>query len=156
MAATLGVQIVNVQVARQHEEDDDWGNAWMQLNAEGTGTGPYRIVEFEPGQQVVIERGEIDIIDRNGVSYEALPELEKNPDLTVDHSTSTEVVYLTLTEAGPLATPEARQAMCWAFPYDDVLSGYYRGYAKQGAGPVAETVRGFAPATFTYTTDLNK
>jgi peptide/nickel transport system substrate-binding protein len=189
MAATLGVQIVNVQVAREHEEDGDWGNAWMQLNAEGTGTGPYRIVEFEPGDRVVmerydgywggwegphfdrivvrvveefetrrqlIERGEIDIIDRNGVSYEALPELEKNPDLTVDHSTSTEVEYFTLTEAGPLATPEARQAMCWAFPYDDVLEGVYKGYAKQGVGPVAETVRGFAPETFTYSTDLAK
>jgi peptide/nickel transport system substrate-binding protein len=189
IAATLGVQIVNVKVAREHEEDGDWGNAWMQLNAEGTGTGPYRIVEFEPGQQVVmeryddywggwdrphfdrivvrvieeaetrrqlIERGEIDIVDRFGVTYEALPELEQNPDLTVDRSTSTEVEYFTLTPAGPLATPEARQAMCYAFPYDDVLSGYYKGYAKQGAGPVAETVRGFAPETFTYTTDLNK
>jgi peptide/nickel transport system substrate-binding protein len=189
MAATLGVQVVNVKVAREHEEDGDWGNAWMQLNAEGTGTGPYRIVEFEPGDRVVmerydgywggwegphfdrivvrvveefetrrqlIERGEIDIIDRNGVSYEALPELEKNPDLTVDRSTSTEVEYFTLTEAGPLATPEARQAMCWAFPYDDVLEGVYKGYAKQGVGPVAETVRGFAPETFTYSTDLAK
>jgi peptide/nickel transport system substrate-binding protein len=189
MAATLGVQVVNVKVAREHEEDGDWGNAWMQLNAEGTGTGPYRIVDFEPGDRVVmerydgywggwegphfdhivvrvveefetrrqlIERGEIDIIDRNGVSYEALPELEKNPDLTVDRSTSTEVEYFTLTEAGPLATPEARQAMCWAFPYDDVLEGVYKGYAKQGVGPVAETVRGFAPETFTYSTDLAK
>jgi peptide/nickel transport system substrate-binding protein len=101
MAATLGVQVVNVKVAREHEEDGDWGNAWMQLNAEGTGTGPYRIVDFEPGDRVVmerydgywggwegphfdhivvrvveefetrrqlIERGKIDIIDRNGVS----------------------------------------------------------------------------------------
>ncbi len=189
IAATLGVQIVNVQVAREHEEDGDWGNAWMQLNAEGTGTGPYRIVEFEPGDRVVmeryddywggwdgphfdhiivrvveeaesrrqlIERGEIDIVDRFGVTYEALPELEQNPDLTVDRSTSTEVEYFTLTEAGPLATPEARQAMCWAFPYDEVLEGVYKGYAKQGVGPVAETVRGFAPETFTYTTDLAK
>jgi peptide/nickel transport system substrate-binding protein len=189
MAATLGVQIVNVQVAREHEEDGDWGNAWMQLNAEGTGTGPYRIVEFEPGERVVmeryddywggwegphfdrivvrvveeaetrrqlIERGEIDIVDRFGVTYEALPELEQNPDLTVDRSTSTEVEYFTLTEAGPLATPEARQAMCWAFPYDEVLEGVYKGYAKQGVGPVGETVRGFAPETFTYTRDLTK
>ena len=189
IAATLGVQIVNVQVAREHEEDGDWGNAWMQLNAEGTGTGPYRIVEFEPGDRVVmeryedywggwdgphfdrvvvrvveeaesrrqlIERGEIDTVDRFGVTYEALPELEQNPDLTVDRSTSTEVEYFTLTEAGPLATPEARQAMCWALPYDEVLSGYYKGYAKQGVGPVAETVRGFAPETFSYTRDLVK
>jgi len=161
----------------------------MQLNAEGTGTGPYRIVEFEPGDRVVmeryedywggwdglhfdrvvvrvveeaesrrqlIERGEIDTVDRFGVTYEALPELEQNPDLTVDRSTSTEVEYFTLTEAGPLATPEARQAMCWALPYDEVLSGYYKGYAKQGVGPVAQTVRGFAPETFSYTKDLVK
>jgi len=189
MAATLGVQVVNVKVAMEHEDAADQGNAWMTINAVGTGTGPYKIVQFEPGQQVVMERyeeywggwegehfdrivvriveeaetrrqlieqGEVDLLDRFGVTYEALPELAQNPDLTIDRSTSTEVVYWTLTEAGPLATPEARQAMNYAFPYDQVLEGYYRGFAKQAVGPVPDTVRGYAPDTFTYTTDLAK
>lgn len=56
IAATLGVQVVNAKLAREHEANGDWGNSWAQLNTEGTGTGPYRIVEFEPGDRLVMER----------------------------------------------------------------------------------------------------
>ncbi len=189
IAATLGVQVINAKLARTHEKDGDWGNAWAQTSAEGMGTGPYRITEFEPGQQVVmeryddywggwdgehfdrivirivpeaeplrqlVERGEVDIADKYGLSPEALPDLAKNPDLVVDRSTSTEVSYFVLTEAGPLAKPEARQAMCYAFPYDEVLNGVLLGFGKPAKGPVAEPVKGFAPETFAYTTDLAK
>ncbi len=185
MAATLGVQVVNVRVAMEHEEDGDQGNAWLQLNAEGTGTGPYRIAEFRPGEQVVmerydgywggwdgehfdrivirvveeaetrrqlIERGEADVAD--AVTPEALAELEQNPDLVVDRSPSTEVAYFVLTEAGPLASPEARQAMCYAFPYQEVIDGVYNGAPTQARGPVADCVRGFSPEAVGYTTDL--
>ena len=187
MAATYGVQVVNVDVALEHEEDDDWGTAWLQLNAEGTGTGPYKIVEFLPGEQVVmeryedywggwegdhfdrivvraieeaetrrqlIERGEADIV--HGVTPEALPALEENPEVVVDLSPSTEVGYMVLTQAGPLETAEARQAMNYAFPFDDVINGVFNGRPEVAAGPVAETVQGFSPEAFTFTTDLVK
>ena len=49
MAATYGPQIVNAKVAMEHEEDGDFGNTWLQLNAEGTGTGGWKLVSFEPG-----------------------------------------------------------------------------------------------------------
>ena len=52
MGATYGVQVVNVKVAMEHEEDGDFGNTWMMSYAEGTGTGPYRITGFEPGEHV--------------------------------------------------------------------------------------------------------
>ena len=189
LASTYGPQVVNVKVAREHEEDGDWGNTWLQSNAEGTGTGPYRIVEFEPAQRLVmerydgywggwegphfdrivvrvveeaettrqlIERGEADILDRLATSVQAIPDFEQNPDLKVDRRTTTEVEYYILTEGGPLASPEARQAMCYAFPYKEVLDGVYLGYAKQAVGPVAEQLRGFAPGTFQYQTDLAK
>ena len=32
-----------------------------------------------------------------------------------------------MTVAGPLRSAEARQALCWAFPYDDVIDGVLRG-----------------------------
>ena len=46
--------------------------------------------------------------------------------------------------------------MCYAFPYDEVISGVYKGYAKRAIGPVAELCRGFAPDTPTISTDLAK
>ena len=50
-----------------------------------------------------------------------------------------------MTVAGPLESPEARQALCYAFPYDEVIEGIYKGYGKRAVGPVAEVCRGFAP-----------
>ena len=151
------------------------------------GTGPYRIVEFEPEQQLVLERfddywggwdgnhfdrvifrvisenetrrqlieqGEVDIVDN--LNPEANEALAANPDLIIDRSYSAEVDYLILTVAGALATPEARQAMCWAFPYDEVIEGVFRGYGKRAIGGVSELVAGFDHETFQYTTDLER
>ena len=46
--------------------------------------------------------------------------------------------------------------MCWAFPYDEVIEGVFKGYGKRAIGGVAELVAGFDPETFQYTTDLDK
>ena len=187
LSSQYGPLVANVDVAMQNEVEGDQGHAWAQLNEEGMGTGPYRIVEFEPEQQLIlepfegywggwegnhfarvifrvvpenetrrqlIERGEVDIVDN--LTPEALLALEENPDLFVDRSYSSEVDYLILTVAGALATPEARQAMCWAFPYGEVIDGVYKGYAKRAIGGVAELVAGFDAATFQYQTDLEK
>jgi peptide/nickel transport system substrate-binding protein len=187
LASSYGPLVLNVDLVMQNEEDGDQGHLWAQLNEEGLGTGPYRVVEFEPEQQLILERydgywggwegnhfdrvifrvvsenetrrqlveqGEVDIVDN--LTPESLLSLEENPDLVVDRSYSAEVDYLMLTVAGPLATPEARQAMCYAFPYDEVIDGVYKGYAKRAVGGVAELVAGFAPETFQYQTDLEK
>lgn len=187
IASQYGPLILNATLARQYEEDGDWGGAWAQINTEGLGTGAYRISSFDPGREMVmerydgywggweggefetialrvveenetrrqlVERGDADIVDN--LTPEALEPLEGNADLAIDRSYSTQVMYLMLTEAGPLATPEARQAMCYAFPYDEVVDAIYKGYAKRAVGPVAELCRGFAPDTFQYPTDLAK
>jgi peptide/nickel transport system substrate-binding protein len=111
------------------------------------------ISENETRRQL-IEQGEVDIVDN--LNPEANEALAANPDLVIDRSYSAEVDYVILTEAGPLATPEARQAMCWAFPYDEVIEGVFRGYGKRAIGGVSELVAGFDPETFQYTTDLDK
>jgi peptide/nickel transport system substrate-binding protein len=187
LTSQYGPLILNVPGVKQNEADGDLGHAWAQLNEEGLGTGPYRIVEFEPEQQLVLERyddywggwegnhfdrvifrvvpenetrrqlieqGEVDIVDN--LNPEANEELAANSDLVIDRSYSAEVDYLILTEAGPLATPEARQAMCWAFPYQEVIEGVFKGYGKRAIGGVAELVAGFDPETFQYSTDLDK
>jgi peptide/nickel transport system substrate-binding protein len=189
MASLYGTQVVNVRAAMAHEQEGDRGTAWLQTHADGAGTGPYRIVEFEPAERAVLqryegywggweedhfetiviryvpetgvlrqlfERGDVDLLDRWGIRHVALPDLEQRPDARVDAQISSEVEYFVLTEAGPLATPEARQAMCWVFPYQEVIDGVFHGYAERAVGPVAETVRGFAPGTFQYSTDLER
>ena len=187
MAATYGPQIVNVNAVMEHEEEGDFGNAWLQLNAEGTGTGAWTLASFEPGQEVILERnesywrgwegnhferviirvveepatmrqlveaGDVDIMDRFSVDFEWIDQLKQVPTLTVDLGESTEVIYLIMTVAGPLASPEARQAMCYAFPYQEVLDGVYRGYATQANSPIAPEVLGYQENGFFFETDL--
>ena len=113
-----------------------------------------RVVEEDATRRQLIEQGGADIVDN--LTPEALQALGQNPDVTVDRSYSTEVMYMVLTVGGALATSEARQAMCAAFPYDDVVSGVYMGYGKRAIGPVAEVTRGFAPETPVFATDLDQ
>jgi peptide/nickel transport system substrate-binding protein len=189
LASTYGPQVVNAKVAMEHEEDGDFGNTWLQLNAEGTGTGGWTLISFEPGQEVILERnenywrgwegnhferiiirvveevstmrqlvesGDVDIIDRFSVSYEEIDALKQVPTLMVDISDSTEVEYFSMTEAGPLASPEARQAMCYAYPYQEVIDGVYSGYASRANSLVAPSVLGYQEDGFFFETDLKK
>ena len=64
--------------------------------------------------------------------------------------------YYSMTEAGPLASPEARQAMCYAFPYQEVIDGYIHGYASRANSLVAPSVRGYQENGFFFETDLDK
>src|SRR5688500_17221732 len=50
MGGTYATQVVNVNVAMANEEDGDFGNTWMMTFAEGARTGPYGIVDFQPGE----------------------------------------------------------------------------------------------------------
>lgn len=187
IAAPFGTAIVNVAALRQHEVDGDLGHAWAQTNSEGLGTGPYRIVDFDLENGVVLERvdgywggwdgnhferviirivvesetrralienGDVDIATT--LPLGAIGDLEQQPGLVVDRRYNLAVNYLAMTVAGPLRSPAARQAMCWAFPYQEVIDGVYEGFAKRAVGPVAELCRGFAPETFVYDTDLTR
>lgn len=119
------------------------------------------VIRNVPTPEVIrelLEQGELDIINRFHIPPSDVKSLETdaNPDLVIERKPSIEVVYLPLTEYGPLASKEARQALCYAFPYQDVLQGFYEGYATQPRGLVAKAVNGFNPDTLQYTTDLAK
>ena len=113
-----------------------------------------RVVVEPETRRALIENGEADIATT--LPLATVRELEQNPDLAVDHRYNLAVRYIAMTVAGPLQSPEARQALCWAFPYDEVIAGVYEGFAKRAIGPVAELCRGFNPDTFVYQTDLER
>ncbi|MDF2760756.1 MAG: extracellular solute-binding protein family 5, partial [Thermomicrobiales bacterium] len=186
LASAYGTAIVNTAALRDHEVDGDWGHAWAQTSSAGLGTGPYRLVEFDVEMGAVLERydgywrgwegehfdevilrvvepetrraliesGDADIATT--LPLATVGELERHPDLAVDHRSSLVVRYIAMTVAGPLQAPEARQALCWAFPYDEVISGVYDGFAKRAIGPIAELCRGFSSDTFVYQTELER
>src|SRR5215213_5592702 len=113
-----------------------------------------RVVVEPETRRALIESGDADIATT--LPLATVGELEQHPDLAVDHRYSLTVRYIAMTVAGPLQSPEARQALCWAFPYDEVITGVYEGFAKRAVGPVAELCRGFSPDTFVYQTNLQR
>ncbi len=113
-----------------------------------------RVVTEPETRRELIEQGDADIAQT--LPLATVSDLARNPALVVDHRFNLAVWYLAMTVGGPLRRPEARQALCWAFPYDAVLAGVYDGYAKRAVGPVAALCRGFAPDTFVYPTDFDR
>jgi peptide/nickel transport system substrate-binding protein len=113
-----------------------------------------RVVPEAETRRALIETGDADIAAV--LPLATARDLEGNADLVVDRRYNLTVRSLIMTVAGPLASPEVRQALCWAFPYDDVIAGVYEGYAKRAIGPVAELCRGFDPGTFVYETNLDQ
>jgi peptide/nickel transport system substrate-binding protein len=113
-----------------------------------------RVVVEPETRRSLIESGQADIATT--LPLAAVHNLAQNPDLTVDRQANLNVRYLAMTVAGHLASAEARQALCWAFPYDEVVTGVYEGFARPAIGPVAELCHGFDPATFRYHTDLDR
>jgi ABC-type transport system substrate-binding protein len=112
-----------------------------------------RIVEEMATRRQLIENGDADATVQN-LSPEDLEALSQNPDVQVVNHPST-AVYWTTINAVRAADPKARQGFCWAFPYDEVVNGVYKGHITR-TGPLATTVRGYDPNVFLYTTDLAK
>ncbi len=113
-----------------------------------------RVVTEPETRLALIESGEADIVTT--LPLATVQDLAANRQLLVDRRFTLAVSYVAMTVAGPLRSAEARQALCWAFPYDDVIDGIYEGFAKRAVGPVAELCRGFNPDTFVYSTDLDR
>ena len=104
----------------------------------------------------LVESGDVDIMDRFTVDFSWIDELKANTALVVDISDSTEVTSYAMTEGWALASPEARQAMAYAYPYKKVIDGVFLGNASRANSLIAPAVRGYRKDGFFFETDLDK
>jgi peptide/nickel transport system substrate-binding protein len=130
--------------------DDYWGG-W---DGDHFSHVTLRVVGDPQTRRELIERGDVDIIFN--VPLISIADLEQNPDVVVTHRADLRVQYFAMTIAGPLVDVLVRRALCWAFPYEEVLSGVLLDYAKPARGPVNENCRGFSSTAVTYFTDLDR
>jgi len=79
--------------------------------------------------------------------------LRSSPDVNVVSYDTTQCSWIRLNYAR--LSRDMREALCWAFPYDDVIDQVLQGLAKK-QGPIADTVVGFDPNIELYDTDLDK
>ncbi len=178
--------ILDSQAVKAHStKADPWGHLWATDHDAGTGpytlqswlhsqqvvltrfpaywrgwSGPHfskvvvRSVPETATRRELVERGQVDLTTT--LTPQDYDQLKSNPKVHVTVGPSTQIDYLPLTQAGPLTSPYARQALSYAFNYDAYLAAAYRGYAKRAYGPLASTVLGYDPHMFHYQTDLTK
>ena len=133
---------------------DKFDNYWGGWSGNHFSKVVLRVVPENATRRQLLEQGAVDVVD--DLSYVDLKSMEQNAALALHTSPSTRVDYFIMTVAKELATPGARQALCYAYPYKEVIEGLYLGYATQPHGGVAESCHGYDPNTFQYTTDLNQ
>ena len=177
--------ILDSQALKAHAKKGDYGHTWAQFADAGTGpyviqrwdhgqqvalarfpdywggwSGSHfskvvvRTVPEDTTRRELIEKGQVDVTyDLTPQDYQAL---STNPKVVVSSQYGTEIDYIIMTEAGPLASPAARQGLSYAFPYDALISGFYKGYARRAYGPIESDILGFDRHVFRYTTDTAK
>lgn len=185
MASSYGPFVVNAALVEEHKtEEDPWAHEFFRENMVGTGpymleenspneqivlkrydaywggwdaphfdTIVIRVVPESATRRQLIEAGEIDVI-ANYLTVDDYAAMASNPDLTVMSYPST-AVYWTIMNVPLLGGPDVRQALSYAFPYNELVESVYKGYIAR-SGPIPSTVQGYDPDVFLYETDLAK
>ncbi|MFT4039995.1 MAG: ABC transporter substrate-binding protein, partial [Thermomicrobiales bacterium] len=184
LAGAFGTWVVNPRYVQENAtEDDPWAHEFYATNV--AGSGPFVLKEYSPTERIVLERFEgyrdgwdadqftevvlrfvpeitvrQQLIEQGGIdattqnlSPESLESLKQHPDLNVEIYDSTLASWVAMNALK--LSREARIGFSYAFPYDDVVDGAYKGLLKR-SGPVPTTVRGYDPEIFLYQTDLPK
>lgn len=176
--------IVDSTALKRHIKKNDYGHAYAQTADIGTGpymiqrwqrsqqltlvrfprywggwSGPHfskiivRTVPESSTRRELVEKGQADLtFDLTPQDYQAM-KTEKG--ITIKSPYATEVAYAVMTQAGPLASRYARQAMSYAMNYDALISSALKGYGRRAYGPIPATLLGFSKA-FVYNTNLAK
>src|SRR5690349_20569762 len=112
-----------------------------------------RVVQENAVRRQLLESGDADALTQD-LTFEDFEALKSSPDLQVLTYPTTRVNWVTM-NAARLKTADVRRGFSFAFPYDDVLNGVYKGLMSR-SGPIPSTVTGFDPEVFLYQTDLEQ
>ena len=182
--SNAGVTVYDSEVLIAHATDDDpWAHEYLKTN--DVGTGPFYLEKLEPGVEIVLKRnddyflgpaqaeqiilrvipdaaqqaalltaGEIDFAE--AVPVTAIPDLrDQGVKVTTVAGNNQAVMYMNPTKE-PFNDVNFRQAISYAYPYDDVLEGVYFGAASRGGGPIPSTTPSYDPDAPFYSQDLDK
>jgi peptide/nickel transport system substrate-binding protein len=184
LASQYMSMILDARAIRAHAtRDDPWGHRWVQDHDAGTGPymiqswqsgrqvtlvrfRPYwggwngrhisrvieQIVPEASRRRALVEQGQADLTND-------LPPLDnrallRSAAVRVLAPAGTRIEYIYMTQAGPLASTAARQALSYAMNYRAVIQGVYQGFARRAYGCVPSTMLGYAPHQFHYQTNL--
>jgi peptide/nickel transport system substrate-binding protein len=186
LASQYGPLVVSPAEVEAHKTaDDPWAHEWVLANPVGTGPykfkeylqndsivlerfedyhkgwdGPhfdtivYRIVEESSTRRQLVESGEGDALTQS-LTPEDVVNIEEAGELNVIRYDSTNADWVTVNYVR-VADPKVREALAWAYPYNDVRDGVYRGLYQRTSGPNTPTTRGYPTDGFIFDTGLEQ
>jgi peptide/nickel transport system substrate-binding protein len=186
LAAQNGTQIVSPKAYSDHSTGaKDQGHEWLQTHAIGTGPyvldtfapGDQVVLTQNPDywrgwdgkhfkkiiirsipesstRRQLLESGDVDIAYAGSV--EDIAAVRADPRFFIGDAKNLQLNYIALGEYGPLAKPEARQAMNYLFPYDDFLQTVVKGTYERANGIFPDLLATHDDSVFRYTTDVDK
>lgn len=151
--------VVDSEEAQKNAKGGDFGKDFLTSNS--AGSGPYRLVRWDRGNQVILEAnpharvkpkvprvvlryiqepavlrtalesGEIDIAE--GLTPEGLRAIAGNPRFKVVRAETLRLQYLgmNLKPGSPFANPKVREAVRWAVNQDELIQGLLQGNAAK-------------------------
>jgi peptide/nickel transport system substrate-binding protein len=185
MASAYGPFVVSPKAVEENKTDDDpWAHEFFLFNAVGTGpyqlvsadlVDGYQFTKFDAyhrgwegnhfdevilrivpegaTRRQLVETGEADAIT-NALTPEDLDAIEQSGVAQVVRYGTTRVNHVFM-NMPRLRAPEARQGFSYAFPYDEVANGAFKGLLTR-SGPLPTVMLGVDPDVFMYQTDLVK
>jgi peptide/nickel transport system substrate-binding protein len=167
--------VVDSEEAQRNAKGGDFGRDFLSQNS--AGSGPYRLVRWDRGSQVLLEAnpqarvkpkiprvilryiqepavlrtalesGEVDIAE--GLTPEALRALTGNPRFKVVRADTLRLQYLAVNmkEGSPFANPKLWEAVRWAVNADELVQGLLQGNATKIQTLIPKGLLGHNPTT---------
>ncbi|HSP23057.1 MAG TPA: ABC transporter substrate-binding protein [Planococcus sp. (in: firmicutes)] len=135
----------------------------MKANPDYWGEAPtmetvnIRFITEASTARLMLEKGEIDMIDNVVISPEVLGQMEGTEGVEILEADGYQIDYMPMnTEKGALADVRVRQAIAHSINYEALLESVYLGKAERIVGAVPKGMYGFNPDAKLYEYDLDK
>ena len=130
-------------------------NYWGGWNGKHVSKIDHRVVKESSSRMLMLENGDADFGDN--ITRDTLQTLINNPDITVVQEPSANILQILFNnQRGALRDKKVRQAMAYAFSYDDCVNGIYSGMASKMVGPMSDRIWGYDPTIIPYETNIEK
>ncbi|MEQ6378019.1 ABC transporter substrate-binding protein [Bacillaceae bacterium S4-13-58] len=107
--------------------------------------------------RLMLEKGEVDLLDNTMISPEVLGNMEGTEGIRIKKSTGYQIDYMPMNiESGVLADKAVRQAIAHSINYEALLESVYLEEAERIGGAVPAGMFGYNPDAKLYDYDLDK
>jgi len=186
LANPCGPLIISPKAIEDNEKNGDLAQDWLRQNMVGTGPyklkswnmgqdftlvqNPdywggwegkhvskviHKVVQESSSQRLMLESGDADFA--TAIPRDVLDQLSTNPDITVQQNKTVNLLDIFFNnQRGALKDKRVRQAMAYAFSYDDCINGVFNGMGSKMQGPLPAGMWSHDDSIVPYDTDVEK